>query len=93
MKELLKMNINQINQLSPQEVKKEMDRAASSNRNYFVFPHKLASGEIHTVEVHSCPVLLHGKQLLYSIIHDVQDREQFYDAENEVHLFGHHHVQ
>lgn len=69
-KELLNMNISQINTLSPDLIRKELDAAASERRNFFNFRHRLASGEIRNVEVHSYPIVQNGKQYLYSIIID-----------------------
>ena len=71
---LLSMQIDQINMLSPQETAANMMAAEKEDRNYFVFPHRLASGEIRTVEVYSYPVMIEGKDFLYSIIYDITDK-------------------
>ncbi len=42
----------------------------AEQRNYFHFMHRLASGEIRDVEVHSSPVDLEGGTVLHSIVHD-----------------------
>lgn len=69
---LLTMKIDEINILNPKEIAQERKRAVQEERNYFVFPHRLASGEIRTVEVYSSPVYSPAKQkmLLLSIVHD-----------------------
>jgi diguanylate cyclase (GGDEF)-like protein/PAS domain S-box-containing protein len=72
---LLAMNIAQINTLPPDEIAAERIRAKNENRNYFVFPHQLASGELRMVEVHSSPIETAGHILLFSIIHDITERE------------------
>ena len=72
--ELTTMNINAINQLPPEETRVERLRAARQERAFFVFPHRLASGEIRTVEVHSAPINLEGSTLLFSIVHDISER-------------------
>ena len=74
--ELRRMNIDAINALSPEEVAAERARALAERQNYFVFPHRLASGEIRTVEVHSTPIAVGEQQLLFSIIHDITARKQ-----------------
>ncbi|HSV57236.1 MAG TPA: histidine kinase dimerization/phosphoacceptor domain -containing protein [Magnetospirillaceae bacterium] len=81
---LERMYIHQINILSTEEVMGEMRFAAAQIRDYFVFPHRLASGEIRTVEVYSSPVTApsDGKVYLLSIIHDVTGRSMP-DAEME----------
>lgn len=69
--DLLKMNIDQINMLGEAEIKQEMRKAQEEKRNFFIFPHRLASGEVRTVEVHASPVRIsRNKTLLLSIIHD-----------------------
>ena len=73
--ELLAMNIDQINILSPEQVKMELQHALHEERSYFVFPHRLASGEVRTVEVHSSPIILQDQKILFSIIHDITERK------------------
>ena len=46
----------------------------------FIQQHKLADGEIRTVEVRSSPVIVDGNSVLFSIIHDITEYKQ---AENE----------
>ena len=66
------MQIQDFNRLGPAEVAAERARAAAENRNYFIFPHRLASGEIRTVEVYSSPTrLASGRTVLFSIVHDI----------------------
>src|SRR6056297_565651 len=72
--ELTSMAIQQINILSADETKAEMRLAASEERNYFNFEHELASGEIRNVEVYAYPYEEDGKNLLFSIIHDVTEK-------------------
>lgn len=68
--------ISQINILSEDEIRAEMTRAAAEVRNYFLFQHRLANGEIRDVEVHSSPVLIDSRNLLFSIIYDITERKQ-----------------
>jgi PAS domain S-box-containing protein len=72
--ELVKMNINNINVLSEEEIHDKMQKSVSSQQNNFLFKHKLASGKIRDVDVYSGTIVLGGKKLLYSIVHDVTDR-------------------
>ena len=67
-------SISEINQLDPKAVEAEYQAAVKGARNYFIFPHRIASGEIRTVEVHSTPVTINGKPVLVSIIHDITSR-------------------
>ncbi|WP_374353947.1 EAL domain-containing protein [Chitinimonas sp.] len=69
------LNIKQINVLDEAAIRQEMARAQLEQRNYFVFRHRLKDGEVREVEVHSNPVSVAGRALLYSIIHDI-DRQR-----------------
>ena len=72
---LNKMNIADINQLPPKEVAKERQKALNNQMKQFLFPHRLASGEIRTVEVNSSPIKVNSQMILFSIIRDVTIRE------------------
>lgn len=71
---LEKMNISDINCLSPESTRAEIAKAVEERRSHFLFPHRLANGEIRQVEVYSGPLQLEGRSLLYSIVHDVTER-------------------
>ncbi|MEI7430911.1 MAG: PAS domain S-box protein, partial [Betaproteobacteria bacterium] len=73
---LLGMFIHQINILSPELIAQELKRVMNENCNCFIFLHRLASGEIRDVEVHSSPINIDGQPLLFSIIHDITERNQ-----------------
>jgi PAS domain S-box-containing protein len=71
---LCSMHIHDINRLPKEEVDMEMRAAKDEDRNYFVFPHHLASGDVRTVEVYSSPIEIGTQKLLFSVIHDITDR-------------------
>lgn len=73
--ELCGKAIQSINTLDRQTVAKEMQAAMAEQRNYFVFPHRLANGELRTVEVHSTPIDDGHHKTLVSIIHDITARK------------------
>jgi len=81
--ELKQLKISQINMLSPDEISVEMNNAKAEKRTYFNFPHRLASGTIRQVEVHSGPIDMEGKRLLFSIIHDITDRREMEETLRE----------
>ncbi|MCX5804853.1 MAG: PAS domain S-box protein [Proteobacteria bacterium] len=85
--QLSSMNIADINQLNPSEIAEQRKRAEREEYNYFVFPHRLATGEVRTVEVHSTPIDVQGQLLLFSIIHDITDRKK---AEMELQHYQEH---
>jgi PAS domain S-box-containing protein len=72
---LNKMNIADINQLPAIEVAKERQKALNKQMKQFLFPHRLASGEVRTVEVNSSPIKVNNRIILFSIIRDVTVRE------------------
>ncbi len=84
--QLRSMQIYDLNILKPEQVAAETRQALQQNRYYFIFKHRLADGSIRDVEVFSGPVQSEGRQLLFSIIHDITDRLQAEEAlhENEV---------
>lgn len=73
--QLVGMLISDINILPPEKIAEERQRALHEERNYFHFPHRLASGELRQVEVHSSPILSDGRVLLFSIVHDITERK------------------
>lgn len=73
---LLAMLIKDLNCLSAEDIKAEMDKAFCEQRNFFLFRHRLASGAERDVEVYSGPVEVEEKTLLFSIVHDVTDRRE-----------------
>lgn len=79
-KEIIGMNINQLNTLSYNEILNEMQNAKVEKRNFFLFKHRLMNGNIRAVEVNSYPMQLGNKKILLSRIRDVTDalaHEQF----------------
>jgi two-component system cell cycle sensor histidine kinase PleC len=72
---MLKLKITDINTLTAEEVKTEMQRALTEQHSHFYYQHRLANGQIRDVEVYSGPLFMRGKQLLYSIIHDITERK------------------
>ena len=77
---LCNMHIQQINMLKPDEILEEMQKSQLSGKKYFTFKHRKADGALRDVEVFSNPITIKGKELLYSIIHDVTDRKRAEEA-------------
>lgn len=74
--QLRTMKIWDINTLSPDEVKKEMEKATTLKRIYFEFRHRRADGSIRDVAVFSNNITTKDKAILHSIIHDITDRKE-----------------
>jgi len=72
--QLKQMHIQQITNVSSDEVMVNMDKIRASKQNQFLFRHRRADGSIRDVEVFSNKIELEGKDILYAIIHDVTER-------------------
>ncbi|MDD5175944.1 MAG: PAS domain S-box protein [Sterolibacterium sp.] len=70
------MRIDQINTLAPEEIAEKRAQVAHNEDHVFIFPHRLASGEVRTVEVRSSPIEVGSRVLLFSIVNDVSAREK-----------------
>jgi PAS domain S-box-containing protein len=85
--EITKKKIDDINTLSTEKVREEMLRAQRSEKFYFDFKHRLKSGEVRDVEVHTQINNFNDKQLIFSIVNDVTEknrtRELLQESENK----------
>lgn len=82
------VSINDIANLGPEEQARRLAELREGRLTYFTSRHRLASGEVRDVEVHSVPVRLFERTLLYTIIHDITDRVRAEEAlrRSEQHL-------
>ncbi|MFB6083816.1 MAG: PAS domain S-box protein [Halorientalis sp.] len=76
---LTAMDVQDINRLPDEEIARRREQAETGETNRFIFPHELADGEVRRVEVDSTPIHTGEKRLLFSIIHDVTERERTRD--------------
>ena len=74
--ELCRMKIEQFSVLSPETVKKNLEKISSSEETHFLFTHRRKDGSTRDVEVFSNRIETAGKSLLYAIIHDITDRKR-----------------
>lgn len=70
------MNISEINMLPAEMVAQERKKAVNQKLNYFIFPHRIASGEERLVEVYSSPIDYLDNKVLFSVTHDITERKQ-----------------
>jgi len=78
--QLISMHIQDINQLPPEQVAAERQKAVVEQTNHFSFRHRIADGRIRWVDVYSTPFEAQGRALLFSIIHDVTERKEAEEA-------------
>ena len=75
LEDLRRMNLSDISTATSTQWTHELNRTGNEGRGYFLFRHRLASGEIRDVEVHTSPLEAGGRSLYYSIIHDITERK------------------
>ncbi len=73
---LTAMQITDINVLGWEELHREMRKAETGEKRHFLFRHRLADGRVRDVDVFSNRVVIHGRVLLHSIVHDVTERRR-----------------
>jgi diguanylate cyclase (GGDEF)-like protein/PAS domain S-box-containing protein len=78
--ELLSLRIWDINVRGEERIRGELASAAAAEKTYFQFRHMRASGEIRDVEIHTGPIHVSGRRLLYSIGHDITERKRAEEA-------------
>jgi PAS domain S-box-containing protein len=81
--ELKGKKITDINVLTREQIRQKVRDSRSESRRSFLFPHRLADGEIRNVESFIGPITLNGNNLRYTMIHDVTDRLQAEEALRE----------
>ncbi|NTV61001.1 MAG: PAS domain S-box protein [Chlorobiaceae bacterium] len=79
--QLCRMRIQEINTRSPEKVVGELEKRKSSGIHQFLSQHRKADGTVRDVEVFSNAIDIDGKELFYSIVHDITDRKL---AENQL---------
>lgn len=88
---LRNMRIQDINTLPEEQVRAAMTRVSMEQTDFFNFKHRLADGSIRDVEVHSAPVEVNGKTMLYSIVMDTtqlhQTRRELHESQNRFDAF------
>ncbi len=83
--EIKSMSFTQINASTRGAVYKEVTAAKEEDRDYYLFKHRLATGEARDVEMYTTPLRINGNNVLYAIIHDVTERTQM---EREIKRLG-----
>ena len=81
--ELTAKKIFEINVLAPDETFRKMKLVTEEKEHHFDFRHRLASGEIRDVGIYTGPITLRGKNVLYSVVHDITEQKQIENALRE----------
>ncbi len=81
--ELRSMNIRQINPLSVDEIKTNLEKGRSSKQNEFEFRHYRSDGSLRYVKVFNSNIEIAGKELLYAIVFDITESKLAEEALHE----------
>jgi PAS domain S-box-containing protein len=68
--------VSEINILTEEEILEHMRRARDERATDFQSKHRLKSGEIRDVDLHTGPVEVEGRTLLYTIVQDVTGKRR-----------------
>lgn len=71
------MKMSDLYVLDDAQAAEELALATREERDYMIFPHRLASGETRTVEVHATSLEIQRRPLHFSVIHDITQRVRF----------------
>lgn len=72
--ELKKMSVYNLNTLSKETVKEELEKARIQKKIQFLFKHRLKDGNVRDVEIYSSRIKAFGKEVMHSIVHDITEK-------------------
>ncbi len=78
--QLHRRTLYEISILSPEQIKGDIDKAASGEQIHHESRHRMADGSLRDVEVFSSTIEVRGKMLLHSIVHDITNRKKAEEA-------------
>ncbi|OIO68958.1 MAG: PAS domain S-box protein [Zetaproteobacteria bacterium CG1_02_53_45] len=70
------MSVSRINAQHESEIYQQRQKAVIGEQEIFSFEHRLADGDVRTVEAHISTVSDRGRNLFFSIIHDITERKR-----------------
>ncbi|MGE5659876.1 MAG: PAS domain S-box protein [Actinomycetota bacterium] len=80
---LKQMRISDISSLPLERLFSQIEQVISTGQGYFQVPHKIASGEIRTVEIYGSKLIWQTQTLIYLVIHDITERKKTEQALQE----------
>jgi len=86
---LCTMGMDQISALPKSESDKKLQQACADEHGFFTCTHRLANGDLRTVEVYCSPVESSGQTYLLAIIHDTTERSRSEEALHQQYVFAH----
>lgn len=77
-------SISLINAIVPSNHIDEISEFSIEKKTFDIYKHRKESGEIVDVEIYSGPIIMNGKSLIYSIIHDITERTNLEKMKSEI---------
>jgi PAS domain S-box-containing protein len=74
--ELKRFGVSDMSTLTHEEIAVEIKRAETGEKKFFESCQRLSTGEIRNVDVHTGPIDIGGKKMLFAIIYDSSDRKR-----------------
>ncbi len=72
--QLQKMYFHNISQLPFDKIFKILHESVLGQINSFIFPHKLANGQVRYMEAYISPIQIKGDSILFSVLYDITNR-------------------
>lgn len=79
----LEMKINDLNRFPEGTLIEHLKQGRNEGKRHLYSTHYLADGDERQVEIYSGPITMHGKTLIYAIIHDITNRIQAEQARRD----------
>ena len=74
---ITRMHLTDINTMPPEALFATMAQTISKPSRWRAFQHRLASGDLREVEVYTGPVVSGDRRVLFSIVHDVTEKQAY----------------
>ena len=74
---ITRMHLTDINTLPAEALFATIARTLSNPSGWQAFQHRLAGGDLREVEVYTGPVTFGGRRVLFSIVHDVTEKQAY----------------
>jgi PAS domain S-box-containing protein len=74
---ITRMHLTDINTLPPEVLFSTMSQTISNPSGWHAFQHRLAGGDLRQVEVYTGPIEFDCKKVLFSIVHDVTEKQAY----------------
>ena len=74
--QLTGMHMTVLNDTTTEEIQHKIQEAKKSNKNFFLFKHKLSNGEVRDVEVFQTKHIINDREVFSVIVHDISEHKK-----------------